>query len=161
MPESIKDRCTKAHEYIFLFSKSPRYYFDSDAMKEPALMAGSRIKLGSQSFAKRQADGAGVKPSGNGNAAHYDVPAYRNRRSVWTVATRPYKGAHFATYPPALITPCVLAGSRVGDVVFDPFAGSGTTGAVAVAHGRKAIMCELNQEYVGLIHKRLADAEAL
>jgi DNA modification methylase len=159
MPESIKDRCTKAHEYIFLFSKSPKYYFDNEAMKEDVLNAGKTVKLGAKSFAKRQADGAGVNPSGNGNTDVYDVPAFRNRRSVWTVATRPYKGAHFATYPPALITPCVLAGSRVGDVVFDPFAGSGTTGAVAVTHGRKAIMCELNQEYVGLIESRMAQVE--
>lgn len=161
MPESVRDRCTKAHEYIFLFSKSPKYYFDSESMKEPAVMAGSRIKLGSRSFAKRQADGAGVKPSGNGNAEHYDVPAYRNRRSVWTVPTRPFKGAHFAVYPPKLIEPCILAGSRVGDVVFDPFAGSGTTGAVAIQHGRKAIMCELNAEYVELIKARIAEADAL
>ena len=161
MPESVRDRCTKAHEYIFLFSKSPKYYFDIEAMKEPAVMAGSRIKLGSRSFAKRQADGAGVKPSGNGNAEHYDVPAYRNRRSVWTVPTRPYKGAHFAVYPPKLIEPCILAGSRVGDVVFDPFAGSGTTGAVAVAHGRKATMCELNAEYVDLIKARMAQDKEL
>ncbi len=161
MPESVRDRCTKAHEYIFLFSKSPKYYFDSESMKEPAVMAGSRIKLGSRSFAKRQADGAGVKPSGNGNAEHYDVPAYRNRRSVWTVPTRPFKGAHFAVYPPKLIEPCILAGSRVGDVVFDPFAGSGTTGAVAVAHGRKATMCELNAEYVDLIKARMAQDKEL
>ena len=161
MPESVRDRCTKAHEYIFLFSKSPKYYFDSESMKEPAVMAGSRIKLGSRSFAKRQADGAGVKPSGNGNAEHYDVPAYRNRRSVWTVPTRPFKGAHFAVYPPKLIEPCILAGSRVGDVVFDPFAGSGTTGAVAIEHGRKAIMCELNAEYVELIKARMAQVEEL
>ena len=161
MPESVRDRCTKAHEYVFLFSKSPKYYFDSEAMKEPAVMAGSRIKLGNRSFAKRQADGAGVKPSGNANAEHYDVPAYRNRRSVWTVPTRPFKGAHFAVYPPKLIEPCILAGSRVGDVVFDPFAGSGTTGSVAVTHGRKAIMCELNAEYVELIKARIAQAEEL
>lgn len=155
MPESVRDRCTKAHEYIFLLTKNERYFFDSEAMKEPALNAGARIKLGAKSFAKGQAAGKGVAPSGNGNADHYDVPAYRNRRSVWTVTTQPFKGAHFATYPPGLIEPCVLAGSRRNDVVFDPFGGSGTTAAVALRHGRRAITCELNPEYVELIKQRI------
>jgi len=111
MPESVKDRCTKAHEYVFLLSKSDRYFFDSEAMKEPATHSGKRVSLGSKSFSKGQAAGVGIAPSGNGLADFYDVPETRNRRSVWTVATRPYKGAHFATFPPALIEPCILAGS--------------------------------------------------
>ena len=119
MPESVRDRCTKAHEYIYLLSKSERYYFDSDAMQEPAN------------------DGT-----------------TRNRRSVWTVNTKPFKGAHFATFPPALIEPCILAGSRTGDVVLDPFMGSGTTAQVATEHGRQYIGCELNPEYVKLHHMR-------
>lgn len=121
MPESVKDRCTKAHEQIFLLSKSPRYYFDTAAMQEVSV------------------DGSGV----------------RNRRSVWSVATRSYKGAHFATFPPALIEPCVLAGCPVGGVVLDPFGGSGTTAGVAVAHGRNAILCELNPEYGELVQGRV------
>lgn len=121
MPESVKDRCTKAHEQIFLLSKSPRYYFDTAAMQEVSV------------------DGSGV----------------RNRRSVWSVATRSYKGAHFATFPPALIEPCVLAGCPVGGVVLDPFGGSGTTAGVAVAHGRNAILCELNTEYGELVQGRV------
>ena len=112
MPESVRDRCTKAHEYIFLLSKSERYYFDSEAMKEPALNAGVRVSLGQKSFSKGQAAGKGVAASGNGTADFYDVPETRNRRSVWTVATKPYNGAHFAVFPSDLIEPCILAGSR-------------------------------------------------
>lgn len=155
MPESVRDRCTKAHEYIFLLSKSERYFFDSEAMKEPATHAGKRVSLGEKSFSKGQAKGAGIAASGNGLADFYDVPATRNRRSVWTVATRPYKGAHFATFPPALIEPCILAGSRTGDIVLDPFMGSGTTAQVALQHGRQYLGCELNPEYAPLQAKRL------
>ena len=152
MPESVRDRCTKAHEYMFLLSKSERYFFDSDAMKEPAARAGD------------VAGGKGRKDAGFA-AAHGDVhrgeldgqvAETRNRRSVWTVATRPYKGAHFATFPPALIEPCILAGSRPGDIVLDPFMGSGTTAQVALQHGRRAVGCEINAAYIDLIHQRLA-----
>ncbi len=130
MPESVTDRCTKAHEDVFLLSKSARYYFDNEAISEPAVGVDSRT-------------------AGNGK---------RNRRSVWTVATSPYKGAHFATYPPKLIEPCILAGCPVGGVVLDPFMGSGTTLAVAVQHGRNGIGIELNPEYLELAKKRIADA---
>ncbi len=163
MPESVRDRCTKAHEYVFLFSKSPKYYFDSDAIKEDAVGAAK----GAAASFKRQSSKRAVAHVNQNVGTHraerddvyYNVS--RNRRSVWTIPTRPYKGAHFAVYPPKLIEPCILAGSRVGDVVFDPFAGSGTTGAVAIEHGRKAIMCELNAEYVELIKARMAQAEEL
>jgi len=155
MPESVTDRCTKAHEYIFMLSKSARYFFDSDAMKEPATHAGKRVSLGDKSFSKGQAAGAGMAPSGNGLADHYDVPETRNRRSVWTVTTRPYKGAHFATFPETLIEPCVLAGSRPADIVLDPFMGSGTTAAVAKKHGRQYLGCELNLDYGVLQQERL------
>lgn len=121
MPESVKDRCTKAHEQVFLLSKSERYYFDSDAMKEDAV--GGDWK--------------------------------RNRRSVWNVPTSGYKGAHFATFPPALIEPCIMAGCPVNGIVLDPFGGSGTTAGVAIAHERKAIICELNEEYTELIPDRI------
>ena len=120
MPESVRDRCTKSHEYIFLLSKSKTYYFDSDAIKEPAVDGGKR-----------------------------------QRRSVWNVQLRPYKGAHFATYPIELIEPCIKAGSRPGDVVLDPFFGSGTTGAVAEKLGRNWVGCELNEGYKELQDERL------
>jgi DNA modification methylase len=158
MPESVTDRCTKAHEYVFMLSRSERYYFDADAMQEPATNAGKRVTLGAKSFAKGQAAGAGVAPSGNGLADHYDVPATRNKRSVWTVPTRPYKGAHFATFPPDLIVPCVRAGCPLGGTVLDPFNGSGTTGAVALTHGRNYIGCELNPEYIALSEQRIGEA---
>jgi len=152
MPESVRDRCTKAHEYIFLLSKSEKYYFDSEAMKEPADPKNHRDSRGIRRTAPGSTDHTGFK-----NGRHYET---RNRRSVWSVATRPYKGAHFATFPPALIEPCILAGSRPGDTVLDPFMGSGTTAAVALQHGRKYLGCELNPEYGALQQERIARAVA-
>lgn len=153
MPESVRDRCTKAHEYIFLLSKSERYYFDSDAMQEPASGRNpgnvNPHKHAGERFAETKA-----------NLANVDARETRNRRSVWTVATRPYKGAHFATFPPALIEPCILAGSRPGDIVLDPFMGSGTTAQVALQHGRQYLGCELNPEYNILQQERIARAVA-
>lgn len=141
MPESVTDRCTKAHEYIFLLSKGPRYYFDHEAIKEP--MAASSLPRLKQNIA----DQVGTTRA-NGET--------RNRRSVWTVTTKPFKGAHFATFPPDLIEPCVLAGSPPGGVVLDPFGGSGTTAGVAIKHGRYAILCELNPEYVDMMDHRIS-----
>lgn len=158
MPESVTDRCTKAHEYIFLISKSERYYFDHVAIQEPATNAGKVVSLGGKSMSAGQAAGSGVKASGNGLSDTYTVVSSRNRRSVWTIATTPYAGAHFATFPPALIEPCILAGSRVGDVVLDPFMGSGTTAQVAQALGRQWIGCELNPEYAPLQQARTAQS---
>ena len=156
MPESVRDRCTKAHEYVFLLSKSERYYFNHDAMKEVATNAGKRVLLGEKSFSKGQAKGAGIAPSGNGTGEFYDVPETRNRRSVWTVAPKPYKGAHFAVYPPELIEPCILAGCpEGGGTVLDPFGGSGTTGGVALKHGRNAVLCELSPNYAALMPARI------
>jgi DNA modification methylase len=150
MPESVTDRCTKAHEYIFLLSKSPRYYFDNEAIKEPGVIpAGTKAAKGS---AERAAQ-AGV----NSRPPEYKVyDGTRNRRSVWTVTTKPYKGAHFATFPPDLIEPCILAGCPVGGTVLDPFGGSGTTAGVAIKHGRSAVLCELNPDYAALIHDRVS-----
>jgi len=155
MPESVRDRCTKAHEYIFLLSKSDKYFFDSEAMQEPALNAGKKISLGEKSFSKGQANGANVAASGNGLAEFYDVKETRNRRSVWSVTTKPYKGAHFATFPPDLIEPCVLSGSKIDDIVLDPFMGSGTTAQVALQHGRRYLGCELNKDYEQLQNDRI------
>ncbi len=149
MPESVRDRCTKAHEYIFLLTKQPKYYFDSEAIKEDGVIkAGTK---GAKGSAERAAT-AGV----NSRPPEYKVyDGKRNKRSVWTVTTKPFKGAHFATFPPDLIEPCVLAGAPVGGTVFDPFGGAGTTALVAMKHGRRAIMSELNPEYVAMAHKRL------
>ena len=151
MPESVRDRCTKAHEYVFLLSKSERYFFDAEAMKEPSAQPERAGKL-ERSFSTGKPDA--VLRQDVGRAVMRTET--RNRRSVWTVATRPYKGAHFATFPPALIEPCILAGSRPGDIVLDPFGGSGTTAQVAAQHGRNALLCELNGDYVGLIHERMS-----
>jgi DNA modification methylase len=151
MPESVTDRPTKAHEYIFLLSKSARYYYDADAIKEP---------LTSETIRTARYD---LRPPNVDASRHDKFTIYRaaptngaNKRSVWHVATQPYAGAHFATFPEDLITPCVLAGARAGDCVLDPFTGSGTTGAVAVRHGRDFIGIELNPEYVALARTRIA-----
>jgi site-specific DNA-methyltransferase (cytosine-N4-specific) len=184
MPESIRDRCTKAHEYMFLLSKSERYYFDHDAMKEQAVggLAGNtkptkagrayeagatehRTAAGLHRWAHRQrlrrqdsANSSHVPGSTDHGGLHRAgterEPETRNRRSVWTVATRPFKGAHFATFPPALIEPCVAAGSRPGDFVLDPFTGSGTTWEVARSLGRQFIGFELNPEYAEMARQR-------
>lgn len=153
MPESVKDRCTKSHEYIFLLSKSARYYFDNEAIKEP--LAASSVARLSQSNLENQRGSDRVPGKTNGNMKAVSDGDTRNKRSVWTVTTKPYKGAHFATFPPALIEPCVLAGAPEGGVVLDPFSGSGTTGQVALAHGRKYIGIELNSEYQKLAIKRI------
>ena len=156
MPESVRDRCTKAHEYIFLLSKSDRYFFDSEAMQEPAVRAGE--KAGGSKYSSVDAD---MALGGRHTAATLAgvVAETRNRRSVWTVATRPYKGAHFATFPPALIEPCIVAGSRPGDIVLDPFIGSGTTAQVALEHGRAYLGCELNADYKAMQDERISKAK--
>ncbi len=157
MPESVTDRCTKAHEYIFMLTKKERYYYDSESVKEPAVSTDIR-KFTDNGADKQRGHGrrhAGFNGRYADKIAEQGVPETRNRRSVWTVATRPYKGAHFATFPEALIEPCVLAGSRPGDIVLDPFVGSGTTAAVAVKHGRRYLGCELNPEYEALQQERL------
>mgnify|MGYP003425240315 CR=1 FL=1 len=169
MPESVTDRPTRAHEYVFLLTKSARYFYDADAVREPH---GSSFSAD----AIRLAGGAigGARPEGNNfskEARHRGGdssprtraeraallnPNGRNARSVWTITPEPYAGAHFATMPPELARRCILAGSRRGDVVLDPFAGAGTTALVAVGHGRRAIGCELNPEYAALAVDRVA-----
>jgi len=126
LPESVKDRCTKSHEYLFLLSKSQTYYFDADSIREPAVGGEEGVT--------------------------------KNRRSVWTIPVRPYKGSHFATFPPDLVEPCILAGCPEGGTVIDPFGGSGTTTAVAILNDRKGVTIELNQDYVPLIEKRINEA---
>jgi len=162
MPESVTDRPTKSHEYMFLLTKSARYYYDADAVKEP---------LADSTLADKR-NGKGRLTTGDNTK--YDLPPcswYRNRkftnpalgrnlRSVWTIPTQSYSGAHFATYPEKLVEPCIKAGSKEGDVVLDPFCGSGTTGKVAVKLGRDFIGIELNPEYIELARERIGKAAA-
>ena len=214
MPESVKDRCTKAHEYIFMLSKSPRYYFDADAIAEDQVKgtAGSRFDVGktashqqgrAQTGLRKQAvraaelaaqhglteahiaairsvgisDAGKAKVTTNGAGKNdpavqaladeaksvlggyyreFLIPEKRNKRSVWTVTTKPFKGAHFATFPPDLIEPCILAGSPKGGIVLDPFGGAGTTGMVANRLNRSAILIELNPGFAEMAEQRIA-----
>ena len=149
MPESVTDRPTKAHEYMFLLSKSARYYYDAAAVSEDAL-AGTGG--GPNSFRGNGANRTGRDMSEIGTSGK------RNKRSVWTVATKPYGGAHFATFPPELITPCILAGAPQGGIVLDPFSGSGTTVATARQLGRVGVGVELNPAYIELSQQRNAQA---
>lgn len=176
MPESVKDRCTKSHEYIFLLSKSERYFYDQEAIREECSdgthprKAGNGYKTpdgwdtrkGSHGSYHKEVREKGRKydpAKGNKNNASFNdalaiMPEKRNKRSVWTVPTAPCKEAHFATYPPDLIKPCILAGTRPGDTVIDPFGGSGTTGAVALELGRSAILIELEESYLPIMRRR-------
>ena len=148
MPESVKDRCTKSHEYIFLLSKSKRYYYNNEAIKEPVKQDwGTRNRAGG----KYHNAGTGLQPH-SGLTKSYDK---KNKRSVWSVTNKPYKHAHFATFPPDLIEPCILAGSKEGDIILDPFMGSGTTAMVAKQHDRHYIGCELHDNYKTLIDQRV------
>jgi DNA modification methylase len=162
MPESVQDRCTKAHEYIFLLSKSQKYYFDSEAIREKGEMT-AEDSAGSTQRDTRETHGVGGGNSGINKAKQKLAEelatlgySTRNKRSVWTVQTKPFKGAHFATFPQELIKPCILAGAPVGGIVLDPFMGSGTTAQVAQNLGRQYIGCELNTDYKPLQDKRVA-----
>ena len=161
MPESVRDRCTKAHEYIFLLSKSPKYYFDYEAIKEDCV--GKDERKWSDTY-----ENSGSIIQGNTNKQIKRTKRYskdnnlkRNKRSVWTVTTKPFKGAHFATFPMDLIEPCVLAGCPENGTVLDPFGGSGTTGIVANNHNRKAVLIELNAEYIEIARQRIQDQGGL
>jgi DNA modification methylase len=186
MPESVRDRCTKAHEYVFLLTKSERYYYDSEAVSEPVAVSTTArlsqpslpLQAGSDRVpGKTNGPMKAVGPRFGGNKfgdsddpKHatksgnvYEIPdanGRRNRRSVWTVTTKPYSGAHFAVMPAALVEPCIKAGCPEGGTVLDPFAGSGTTLAVAAELGRSGIGCELNPEYIELAEQRIAKSKA-
>ena len=148
MPESVKDRCTKAHEYIFLLSKNKNYYYNNEAIKEPVKQDwGTRDRTNG----KYHNEGTGLQPH-SGLTKSYTK---KNKRSVWSVTKKPYKGAHFATFPPELIEPCIKAGSEVGDIILDPFMGSGTTAMVAKMLDRYYIGCELHEDYGNLIQERV------
>ena len=147
MPESVRDRCTKSHEYLFLLSKNKRYYYDNNAIKEPAKDWGTRDRTNGKYHNK----GTGLTPH-SGLTKSYPT---KNKRSVWSITNKPYRGAHFACFPPELIKPCILAGSEKNDIILDPFMGSGTTAFVAKELGRDYIGCELHEDYGKLIEKRL------
>lgn len=181
MPESVKDRCTKSHEYIFMLTKQARYYFNNEAISEPALWQDEqtlatnaqarqqkrlieKLKNGDASIVRSQSDytqamkGERQKGRGmNGNKERVFVQSDtgRNKRDVWTVATQPFKGAHFAVMPEAIVEPCVRAASRSGDLVLDPFTGSGTVGLVALREDRRFVGCELNPEYAEIAKERI------
>lgn len=189
MPESTQDRCTKSHEYLFLLSKSPRYYYDQEAIKEP-VAPSSIVRLAQDIEQQLGSDRVPGKTNGpmkavrskrdsfkrEGSKREQVIPGQnlgthrpdreesgypletRNKRSVWSVPTVGFKGSHFATFPPDLIRPCILAGAPRGGVVLDPFGGSGTTAVVAMQEGRKSILCELNPNYAAIAEGRLARA---
>lgn len=161
MPESVTDRCTKSHEYIFLLTKSSKYFYDNKAILEPV----SEISLKRSEYGWDSDRPSTKNASMGGTGIHTEQmgtrfvnPEGRNKRSVWTVTAKGYKEAHFAVYPPELIEPCILAGSKEGDTVLDPFSGSGTTGEVALKHNRNYIGLELNPEYAEISRKRLLEA---
>jgi len=150
MPESVTDRCTKAHEYVFMLTKSSRYYFNNDAIKEPAKYAGDN--RGARGDSRR-----GTKM----NSVSGVTGDMKNKRSVWTINTKPFKGAHFAVMPEALCEPPILATSRPNDTVMDPFAGSGTVAVVALRHGRNFIGTELNPEYTKIAEERITNDQPM
>ena len=172
MPESVRDRCTKAHEYVFLLTKSERYYYDNDAIREPIKQHAARglIEARNLTMSAKEQERARMAHEVWGSnqmsrPTHamfqgYDEVKGANRRSVWTVTTKPYSGAHFAVMPADLVEPCIKAGCPEGGTVLDPFAGSGTTLAVAAELGRSGIGCELNPEYIKLAEERIAKVKA-
>lgn len=153
MPESVTDRCTKSHEYIFLLSKQAKYYYDHEAIKEPAKDWGTRNRKPGSAFV----DGTPGRSKQSGGADANFAKRGRNKRSVWTTSTASYKRAHFAVFPPKLIEPCILAGCPKGGTVLDPFCGSGTTGVVAQQHDRNSVLCDLNPEYIELAKTRIKE----
>jgi DNA modification methylase len=154
MPESVRDRCTKSHEYIFLFAKSERYYFDHIAIKEPASGRAMGNRSHKYNSAYEMSESEEHRTAAGLLAATEIKWETRNKRSVWTVSSKPYAGAHFATFPPDLIRPCVLSGTPIDGYVLDPFAGSGTTGMVARQTGRYATLLELNPQYAAIARTR-------
>ena len=153
MPESVTDRPTKSHEYLFLLSKSARYYYDARSIAEPSLFAGDVKRTNGNTGMDSGYDGHRTR---DGFRRGVTVGETRNKRDVWTIATKPFAGSHFAVMPEALVEPCILAGSKPGDTVLDPFAGSGTVGVVAKRFARSFIGCELNPEYAQMAEQRIA-----
>lgn len=171
MPESVKDRCTRGHEYIFHLTKSKRYYHDAESIKTPAKYVGIKGMDASGYKDEKKFDGkhsdkqrghsrrhAGFNDRWDNMTTSEQMSVKANKRSVWTVATRPFKEAHFATFPPALITDCVKAGCPTGGIVLDPFIGAGTTAVVACELDRRYIGIELNADYIKIAEKRIGEA---
>ena len=157
MPESIKDRPTSCHEKIWLITKNKKYYYDADAIKEP-LAQGTYLRYHNQKDILKNQKGSFVAHAGvksNGPMKPVISGNKRNKRNVWTITTKPFRGAHFATFPKDLIEPCIKAGCPEGGIVLDPFGGSGTTGIVAAHNNRNAILIELNQNYIDIANKRI------
>jgi DNA modification methylase len=161
MPESVTDRCTKSHEYLFLLAKQPRYYYDAAAIAEESEYPEDNRKARQAPADYAAMMGASGQLRAVINPANARTYPTRNRRSVWNIATQPFPEAHFATFPEALVEPCIKAGCPVGGTVLDPFSGSGTTGVVALKQGRSYVGCELNPEYVQMSRRRLADVAPL
>ena len=172
MPESVTDRCTKAHEYIFLMSKNPNYYFDNESIKERSvwdvdgngtIKRAERQREGLKSNPTEMKNGIRIKypngKHGEGQQSPKTIYGKRNKRSVWSVNVKPYKEAHFATFPKELIEPCVLAGCPKDGTILDPFGGSGTTAEVAIENGRNALLIELNPEYIELAKTRISNTQ--
>ena len=155
MPESVKDRCTKSHEYLFLLSKQQKYYFDHEAIQEDAVTEPTIRDKNAEGYQADYAKGDRFSPG----ARVFGANGKRNKRDVWTIPVKPTREAHFATYPENLVKPCVLAGSRVGGVILDPFFGSGTTGRVAVKLNRSYIGIELNPKYVEIERRRTSNIQ--
>jgi DNA modification methylase len=153
MPESVTDRPTKSHEHIFLLSKSAKYFYDHEAIKEDALTDPTLRNKNAEGYQADYASGDRFSPG----ERVFGADGKKNKRDVWSVPVQPFAGAHFAVYPLALIEPCVLAGSRDGDTILDPFSGSGTTGVVALRNGRNYVGTELNPQYAELSKKRISD----
>jgi DNA modification methylase len=158
MPESVEDRCTKSHEYLFLLSKSPDYYFDHEAIKEPSITYTASVTINpedNKGNIKGNMSEKGVTRTTEGLKHRQSNNPMRNKRSVWVVGPAPYRGSHFATFPPKLIEPCILAGSRIGDTVMDPFSGSGTTGYVSNRNQRNYVGLDVNEKYLPLAEARI------
>lgn len=155
MPESVTDRCTKAHEYIFLLAKSEKYFYDQDAIRVQHARTWDQTNGGNLSDTGHKKNGEICQKDSHPNGYPLPNPLGANRKTIWNVPTKPFSGAHFATFPEELIAPCILAGCPEGGTVLDPFGGAGTTGLVAQSHNRKAILCELNPEYAELARQRI------
>lgn len=160
MPESVKDRCTKSHEYIFLLSKKPKYYFDNHAIEEPAVESRIGKNRGGSLSRGTVSEGTGKVAGLNHSGKPWVSKGTKNKRSVWTHAVKPFKEAHFATFPPGLIEPCILAGCPEGGTVLDPFFGAGTVGLVSEKYNRNWVGIELSQEYGQLALRRINDAHS-
>jgi DNA modification methylase len=158
MPESVKDRPTRAHEYVFLLTKSARYYYDYEAIKEPIALCTAQDRVDTGRFRKDRGYPGYQHSAGSGRLGSADT---RNKRSVWTIPTHPFKQAHFATFPPRLVETCLKAGCPIGGTVLDPFAGSGTTGLVAAKLGRLFIGIERSSQYAAMAERRIHDNAGL